>query len=131
MKSVQGVVAMLGYTRVSPRVVTYTVIEIGDQAVPDVAVPKRLIRYLVRSTRTQEASVLYLQDNRLIGIRVGDGQTYYYQSNRLLLAIFVLLSVLLIPALGLGVLMLWYGYRYVRYAKAANILAEQGATKVN
>jgi len=75
--------------------------------------------------------VLYLQDNRLIGIRVGDGQTYYYQSNRLLLAIFVLLSVLLIPALGLGVLMLWYGYRYVRYAKAANILAEQGATKVN
>ncbi len=32
MKSVQCVVAMLGYTHVRPRVVSYTAIEIGDQA---------------------------------------------------------------------------------------------------
>ncbi len=131
MKSVQGVVAMLGYTRVRPRVVSYTVIEIGDQALPDVTVPKRLIRYLVRASRTQDDSVLYIQGNRLIGIRVGQTQNYYYQSNRLLLAMYVLLSLLLIPAFGLGILMLWYGYRYVSYAKAAAMLAEQGATRVN
>ncbi len=130
MKSVQGVVAMLGYTRVRPRVVTYSVVEIGDQALLDVAVPKPLIRYLVRASRTQEESVLYIEGKRLVGIRVGDTQTYYYQSNRFLLAIFVLLSLLMIPAMGLGILMLWYGYRYISYAKAAGMLAEQGATRV-
>ncbi len=94
-------------------------------------VPKRLIRYLVRASRTQDESILYIQGNRLVGIRDGQTQTYYYQSNRLLLSLYVLLSLLLILAFGLRILMLWYGYRYVSYAEAAAMLAEQGATRVN
>ncbi len=131
MKTIQGVVAMLGYTRVSRKTVTYSVIEVGDHAILDVAVPKPLIKYLSKAARSAETSALYIRDNRLIGLQVGKGTALYHRTSFLLVAVCWIFSIILIPVLGLGLFLLWHSIRYLGYAKAGAVLARQGATRIN
>lgn len=130
MKSVQGVVAMLGYTNVGRKTVTYSVIEIGNQILADAVVPKPLIKYLIRSSHIAESSVLYVSGKRLIGLQVGGGKTYYHRPNPLLLALATLVSIALIPVL-LGLYTLWLCMRHWGYVSAGARLAAQGAQQVN
>ncbi len=131
MKSVQGVVSMLGYTLVRRKAVTYSVIEIGDQNLTDIAVPKPLIRYLIRASRSPEASVLYVKGKRLIGVQVGGDKSYYYRPSLLLLAFATLVSIMLIPVFGLGLYLLWHCIKYWGYRNAGSTLSAQGAVLTN
>lgn len=131
MKSVQGVVAMLGYTHVGRNTVTYSVIEIGNQILADAVVPKPLIKYLIRSSHIAESSALYVSGKRLIGLQVGGGKTYYHRPNPLVLALATLVSIALIPVLGLGLYTLWLCMRHWGDVSAGARLSAQGAQKVN
>jgi len=127
MKSVQGAVAMLGYTQVHNSVVKYNVIEIGDQILSDIEVPKPLVKYLVRASHASgEDAVLYLHGNRLLGIREHDGKTHYCHTSYAMLAGWFVLSIALIPVFGLGIYSLWHCVRHYGYAREAAALRDQG-----
>jgi len=127
MKSVQGAVAMLGYTQVHNSVVKYNVIEIGDQILSDIEVPKPLVKYLVRASHASGGeTMLYLHGNRLLGIREHDGKTHYFHTSHAVLAGWLLLSIALIPVFGLGIYSLWHCVRHYAYAREAVALRDQG-----
>src|SRR5690606_35118676 len=111
MKIVRGVVAMLGYTNVKRKSVTYSVVEVGQQAILDLTVPKRLIKYLTRALHSPDESVLFILDGQLVGIQSA-GSMHYHYANRMAGLIFVVLSVVAIPVFGLGLIMLRYSYKY-------------------
>jgi hypothetical protein len=127
MKSVQGAVAMLGYTQVHNSVVEYNVIEIGDQILSDIEVPKPLVKYLVRASHaSSEQTVLYLHGNRLLGIREHDGKTHYFHTSYAVLAGWFVLSIALIPVFGLGIYSLWHCVRHYGYVRVASTLKDEG-----
>lgn len=114
---------MLGYTQVHNSVVKYNVIEIGDQILSDIEVPKPLVKYLVRASHTSGGeTILYLHGNRLLGIREHDGKTHYFHTNYALLAGWFVLSIAFIPVFGLGIYSLWHCVRHYSYAHAASTL---------
>jgi len=127
MKSVQGAVAMLGYTQVHNSVVTYNVIEIGDQILSDIEVPKPLAKYLVRASHVpSEQTVLYLHRNRLLGIREHGGKTHYFHTSYAMLAGWFTLSIALIPVFGIGLYSMWHCVRHYGFAREAAALRDQG-----
>jgi len=132
MKTIQGVVAMLGYTQVRSNIVTYNVIEIGEQILTDVEVPKCLVKYLVRASRENDKeSILYLSGNRLLGVRALDGKTHYSHASHIFLAGWCLLSIALVPVFGLGLYSLWRCVRHYGYAHDAATLRRSGGIRAS
>jgi hypothetical protein len=131
MNIIRGVVAMLGYTHVRRSTVVYSVVEVGDQIVSEMSVPKPLVKYLTRAFRNAANANLYLVHDRLIGIQTNEAAPNYHSYSRLTALLFVLLSVAMIPLLGLGLLLLGPSIRQLKYAQAGATLAQQGGLRAN
>jgi hypothetical protein len=111
--------------------VVYSVVEVGDQIVSEMSVPKPLVKYLTRAFRNAANANLYLVHDRLIGIQTNEAAPNYHSYSRLTALLFVLLSVAMIPLLGLGLLLLGPSIRQLKYAQAGATLAQQGGLRAN
>lgn len=119
MKEVKGTLKMLGNAQIhmeSPAhfsglrsgetVYIYSVIELGDTILHGVQVPGGLDNFLERGAKQDGTVILYLCGKRLVGVQLPDGKLYYYKRNLVSALLLLFFSVLMIPVLGIGLLLL-------------------------
>lgn len=105
MKKISGNLTLLGDSITSGAMTNYSVIEIGDQVLQKIKVPRGLDNFLTRALSQIGVTTIYLNGKVLLGVTLPDGKTYCYDAKvwKITFVIFILVGLPLIEIIGLGV----------------------------
>lgn len=131
MKVVEGNLTLLGNATIQNKITSYSVLEIGDQILQKIKVPRSLDNFLSRALDQQGTTTLYFQGKILCGVRTPDGKIYCYNARPVAGAILCVLGVPLIPVFGIGLLFVWHGISELRNAAVTSQLKSMGATPIS
>ena len=131
MQVVEGNLVLLGNATIQGKVTTYSVIEIGDQILQKVRVPRSLDNFLSRALQQNGSSTLYLNGKLVCGVRTPEGKLYCYKANTFAGALLCILGVPVIPVFGIGLVFIWQGVAELRNASVTNELKAMGATPIS
>ena len=77
MIKASGVLRGLGNSKMSSGFVAYTVVEIGDEVLQKVDIPRPLDNFLRFSLQSVEETDLYIVGRTILGVKTSDGRTYF------------------------------------------------------
>jgi hypothetical protein len=77
MQKTSGVLRSLGSSTVSNDLVAYTIIEIGDEVLQKIDIPKPLDNFLRFSLQSVEQTDLYIVGRTILGLKTADGKAYF------------------------------------------------------
>lgn len=77
MDTYSGAIQMLGNSSVGDYEVDYSIIEVGSHVLQNIKIPKGLDSYLSTSHKNGSNLKLWVSRNRIMGIEVDGGKSYY------------------------------------------------------
>lgn len=77
MQKTSGVLRSLGSSTVSSDFVAYTIIEIGDEVLQKIDIPKPLDNFLRFSVQSVAQTDLYIVGRTILGLKTADGKAYF------------------------------------------------------
>lgn len=135
MRIVEGELRMLGAYKIwkNGEVRQYSSIEIGDQVLCGLNTSTALSGFLERGLNMDGNTKLFISGKGILAVELPDGRRYYIRAGlKLFQGIFVMLcGIPLVPAFGLGLILLWNGFWMVMEWKAAIEVFKPDAIAVN
>jgi len=131
MQVVEGSLVLLGNATIQGKVTTYSVIEIGDQILQKVRVPRSLDNFLSRALQQNGITKLFLNGKIVCGVQTPEGKIYCYKASTIAGLILCIAGVPLTVVFGIGLLFIWQGVAELRNASVTNQLKAMGATAIS
>ncbi|MDG3442632.1 hypothetical protein [Nitrospirillum amazonense] len=133
MRSVTGRLSLPGNGIVAGKFSKYSVVKIGDIVLNNIHIAESLDSFL--NVHTQGDTTIYWNGNWLSGrqiraIRTPSGDLYYLKRSILFVTFFVVFSILTIPILGFGLLLLPALLADFNYCLAATEFKAQGGIPI-
>lgn len=133
MKEVSGQISMLGNSRVSRDMSTYSLIKIGGLVIEQLQCPDAMDNFLHVAFDEKKNCTLYIQGRRLVGIKLSGEDFYCYKMSPVIplaliaLGCFFLSLFWLIAPLFLSAGLFWIGIKELKNSLAGKKLKAQGA----
>lgn len=124
MAVAEGVVTLLGNSKVQDGGICYSTIEIGGQLLSNMQCSNKLDNFLQRSLDQSGNTKLFYEEKDIVGIQLPDGKMYvqkWYYENIVVLTIIVCLAVITIILIPL----LFVTFKKYNHNKKCTKLAEE------